>query len=680
MELPWSNLLAMANALTGTPWLYFVLYLQLSLHLSCFQIGLLMAYLYMVRWMANNIIIYLFDRLSRHYSIFLTLFCILVGISSLLVFFILSSYSTWMTNVDKSPSSYYWYLILASLTLFGSFYLSLGVLVESVILKSWGEYRMYFYGHHRSWSEWTVVCLTGMVGLICFLLSTFTADSDDDDDEQRDTVSYLLAPLFTGMITFGVCVMCLIALFKIQSMPSDPTSLGLTPSTPWLLKNAVLNPSDLLLMPSYFAPYKPYSLFGEPLSHISEEDASMVQRMTSHPSLIRESSRTSSQSAYSYTTTPLSIHNSNNNNGTSSSYGATMMNPTIDPPNFLSSWLNSTLWSGRRLNNTNTTYSYDPVSSPVNDDDVHNNNDDRSSNLHHQQQQYTLTPCWDTVPSYELALFSFTAPDMPSIAMLPFIMSWFNNKSNTNSTSNITGSVRYSTAAAAATANMANIFTPSLSGPLLINPPPIDNWKLLSLQLTMFLLGCDSAMLQMFLLVYLYVCLNLPMFLISLTGSCIILSEILLLTTVTKWIHGTNFTGMTSLIHATLIICSFSYLWLQSDNEITMIASLLLPFLSSGVFYLAWLVASDRVNTLVWSDQQRICQRAILSTLFCYVGPMVGACLTGAMISSSSHLSSLPYTSDNLLNNPVAFSSVYHSSIGLLAISFVVSWGWSADD
>jgi hypothetical protein len=144
MELPWSNLLAMANAMTGTPWLFFVLYLHVSLDLTLFQMGLLMAYLYLLRWMANNTVLYLFDRLSRHYSMFLILFCTLVGLSGLLVFIVLSSYSSLLVGVMDSGC--YWYIVFGVMTLFGAFYLSLGVLVESVILKSWGEYRMYFYG------------------------------------------------------------------------------------------------------------------------------------------------------------------------------------------------------------------------------------------------------------------------------------------------------------------------------------------------------------------------------------------------------------------------------------------------------------------------------------------------------------------------------------------------------
>lgn len=147
-----------------------------------------------------------------------------------------------------------------------------------------------------------------------------------------------------------------------------------------------------------------------------------------------------------------------------------------------------------------------------------------------------------------------------------------------------------------------------------------------------------------------------------------------------------SLTGMTTLIHATLITCAFSFLWLRPHHGIlTTLAAFLLPLVQSkynddttehsflffllpqgGAFYVAWLVMSDRVNTLVWSDTQRIFQRAILSTFFCTLGPMTGVILTGYLISNDL--------------DPPAFASVYHASIGLVALSFVVSWGWSADE
>ncbi|KAI8338397.1 hypothetical protein BC941DRAFT_422807 [Chlamydoabsidia padenii] len=346
-------------------------------------------------------------------------------------------------------------------------------------------------------------------------------------------------------------------------------------------------------------------------------------------------------------------------------------NPNADTLNFAPPWLGTHPLTGRRLSN-NTSYSYDPLGTSFMDDDEFGRDTitTTTSQLQQQQQQQQSSTLpvssWNTVPSYELALFSFVSPDMPSIATLPFLLYYLHDQDDLiHTATNMNPSTRYSTATAAATAApmMANTFMP---GPLLINPPPIDYWKLRSLQLTMFLLGCVSAMLQVFLFVYLYDCLDLPMMVIGLTGSCIILSEIVLLTTVTKWIHGMNLTGMTTLIHATLIVCSFSFLWLRPYHAFTTVAAFILPLLQSGVFYLAWLVTSDRINTLVWSDSQRIFQRAILSTLFCTLGPMVGVILTGYLIS------------DDL--QPSSFASVYHASIGLSALSFVVSWGWSTDE
>lgn len=54
--------------------------------------------------------------------------------------------------------------------------------------------------------------------------------------------------------------------------------------------------------------YKPYSLFGEPLSHISEEDSLMVGRSQYTPSLLRRDSHQSTCSANSVTTTMSYYH------------------------------------------------------------------------------------------------------------------------------------------------------------------------------------------------------------------------------------------------------------------------------------------------------------------------------------------------------------------------------------
>ncbi|KAI8066791.1 hypothetical protein BC940DRAFT_274473 [Gongronella butleri] len=678
MEVPWPNILALANALTGTPWIYFVFYMYLTLDLSCFRISLLMAYLYFVRLVATNVVIYFIEKRRRYARLFLTCWCAGSALACVLLF-------TWTAKLaPATTTSAVWSpMLLVLLTLFGCTYLSLGVLVETAILKSWGDYRIYFYGHHRPWLEWTLLCLTIVTGGACFMMDAAPAS--------LFAPSTLLYLLFCSTIVLGVGIMCFIVVFKSHSIPSGPTSsLGLTPSSPWI-KSAWMQPSDFMLLPSNFAPYKPYSLFGEPLSHISEEDASMLQRMQSY-SLMREASTATGTTAASYLSSsilpaPSLLHSLH------PSYGATSQASNNDEMASITGLPLPPPYHHRRY--SNTSFSYDLNTSPT----VHMDSPSASpllrptntaiqqpppllassaasSFLHHahphplamqpsqqpQQSQQTSvangshsnagylslmeTPVdapvaaaagWESVSSYELALFSFVPPDMPAIALLPFLL--------------VKG-------------DDGVIDSPGLW--TLINPPPVDAMQLHLLQLNTLLLGIISAFMQTFLFVYFYRVLQLPMVIVGLAGSCMIMAELLLLKTIPKWIHGIHVTRMTLFIHVVLIICSFGYIFLQPHSVTTMVAALLLPFFQSGVFNMAWLVASNRINSLVWSDHHRIFQRSVMSALYSCVGPMIGVTLAGYMISEDETMAS--------------FAQVYQTAIGFLVFSFILSWGWSDSD
>ncbi|CAO3621764.1 unnamed protein product [Cunninghamella blakesleeana] len=689
--MEWSNLLAMANAMTGAPWVFFTFYIYLTFYntLTCFQISLIMAYLYFIRWISTNIFIYIFDQREQFHSLFLSTCYILSGLSCIFIY--------------RLQFTLHWSLLLLSFTFFGVFYLSIGILIESVILKSWGDYRMYFYGHHRTWSEWTLFFLLGLIGLICYFFN-----NGKKDNEQ---LSYLFSLLFTIMVCVGTLIQCIIATLKTYSFPSDPSHLGLTPSTPWLQKNmtTTLPPSDFMFWPSQFAPYKPYSLFGEPLSHISEEDASIVQRITSTPSTIlldRELSHHShSSSIYSISTSNNNsspkirpIYSNHNNhpppfNHHSTSYGAIYSST----PNMLSNdhpFLNNPLFNNNNNSNdlddrrpSNASFTYDPPVILTNNNNNNNNNDDddyHSSFLFQQQQIYSssIHPHWESVPSYELALFSFIPPEIPSIAIFPILLSYLFLSSNSDSTSiksdsnmnqhhrsSSSSQQQYHHHSTFNKTNKNNNVIPSLPGPLLINPPPIDKWKIISLQLNMFILGCVSALMHVFLFIYFYAVLKIPIFFICFSGSMIFLSELILLTTVRKWIHNIHYTFMAILIHSVLITCSIAYLWIIPNNYFTIIASLLLPFLQGIIFYLAWLVTSNRINTLVWSDQQRMVQRSIMSTLFSCIGPIVGTILAGILVEDN-----------NMTLKSTSFSFIYQLCVGLLAFSFVLSWAWCEEE
>lgn len=130
---------------------------------------------------------------------------------------------------------------IVSCLLDGFFFQSIEVVIDSAIIKILNDYKI-LYGHERKWGKYTSAL---MMLVIAYFLK---------DDHDFDTLIIIL-------LLGSVALFLLSLSTSVQS--ADPTLL--------LGKQPLLNPEIV---------YKPYHLFGEHLSHISEEDASMLQRIT----------------------------------------------------------------------------------------------------------------------------------------------------------------------------------------------------------------------------------------------------------------------------------------------------------------------------------------------------------------------------------------------------------------
>lgn len=103
-----------------------------------------------------------------------------------------------------------------------------------------------------------------MTGLIGWLINI-------TEDRFLDTI--LLTMWITGMV-----FLLLISLLFTSVEPANATQLNISEEqAPLLLKNALHLTADQNSM--LFPSYRPYCIFGEQLSHISEEDASQLDRM-----------------------------------------------------------------------------------------------------------------------------------------------------------------------------------------------------------------------------------------------------------------------------------------------------------------------------------------------------------------------------------------------------------------
>lgn len=145
------------------------------------------------------------------------------------------------------------------------------------------------------WSKTTTIIMTGLVGWLINIT----------EDRFLDTV-------LVTMWMIGMVLLLLIALLFTSVEPANANQLDISEEqAPLLLKNALHLTADQNSIS--FPSYRPYSIFGEQLSHISEEDASQLDRIftNTEDSLRHVNSYDSTSSFYSGLHHHYSRHNNN---------------------------------------------------------------------------------------------------------------------------------------------------------------------------------------------------------------------------------------------------------------------------------------------------------------------------------------------------------------------------------
>lgn len=152
-------------------------------------------------------------------------------------------------------------------------------------------------------------------------------------------------------------------------------------------------------------------------------------------------------------------------------------------------------------------------------------------------------------------------------------------------------------------------------------------------------------------------------------------SQYLFLLLCYKWIPKFTATMSSAVVHAVLIICAFAYTWLRPDWPYVSGAAILLQTCQGIAFELIWLVITQLLGALLWTDEdQRITQVAKMSALYCGIGPALGALVVAFLVSSGEGNAAAELL---LLQG---FTLVFRCSVALTAASFVFSWGWSSSD
>lgn len=143
---------------------------------------------------------------------------------------------------------------------------------------------------------------------------------DDDHDFDTLMVTTLIGSVILFLLSLSTNVQPAdVSLLDIIQCPttSEDLTVVVDESSPFLTKQQAYTSFQQQEPTTTFIYYKPYSLFGEHLSNISEEDASMVQRMTTtHSTSIRPLPANSIQSSSSRMyrlpyTPPISCNNHN---------------------------------------------------------------------------------------------------------------------------------------------------------------------------------------------------------------------------------------------------------------------------------------------------------------------------------------------------------------------------------
>ncbi|KAI8375803.1 hypothetical protein BD560DRAFT_391946 [Blakeslea trispora] len=545
--LYWPKLLIASHAATKAIEAYIPLYLINQLHLTPLQASIFIAFVYLSR-VAFGLWTGLIDQqlIRFHTLVVFSSFISSVSVGILL----------WLAKLNISQTVS-WSLLTLTTLLNGLFYQPLDALIHSIIIKTLGDYRVLFYGSYIRWHKIVMVMMTGMIGLI----ASFIHDQ-------------YLNSLLIAIFILGMALLVLISIGGwVLIEPADPTELDINEEqAPLLLKNALHLTADQY---SQFPLYKPYSIFGEQLSHISEEDASQLDRM--------------------FTNTDESLRHVTSYN-------------SVDAPSFYSRTSDMMFYRHQGI-----------------EDDT------------------LLNESAPVVSSYALALLPLPTPTDPLVAALRLCQSaddldqelmqdgYYQQNSN-----------NYALA-------------------------KVNHWKTQTLSLTLFLLGMGYALINAFLLVYIYSVLEISISMISCLIIVHLLSETMVAWMVEKWFfHRLRLTLVTTCIHMALILCAIVYPCLKPNLSTTPIALLVLQACQASAFQLIWSSGADQVHLLYWNPLDRIKQRTKIAFLYSSLGPAIGVLLAGVILMSSEE--SKDYT------------LIYKICVALFSLSFVVSWGWTSKE
>ncbi|CEP18514.1 hypothetical protein [Parasitella parasitica] len=436
---------------------------------------------------------------------------------------------------------------------------------------------------------------------------------DDDHDFDTLMVTILIGSVILFLLSLSTTV-----------QPADPSLLGIVgneidETTP-LAKHA-LQPTETS---SSYVYYKPYSLFGEQLSHISEEDASMLQRMTT----------TNNSVSIRPLPRPTSVC-SGSSHLTNSTTNVYNQHVSFTAPAAATEYEDSACFFHPILPSN-----YPPSFHPS-----------------HQFNPYQISYELENSPtSFELARLPYPPVQSLVIVLITLVPGYTQNQPSCHPNSQIQTTTTpeeeyYHQCSIAAHHHQQQ-----------------SKWILKSFICSILCLGVVFGMTQSLLYIYLHDILKFPMHLLGIIGLTTIFAELLASKLVIKIIQSFSLPVIIGTAHIVLVSCAFIYTWLQSGFILTKVAVVILQFLQCFSFHSIWLLAAHQVDSVILTDHKRMLLKGGMAALYSSLGPAVGILLMGYLVSSPN---------DDMFGN---YTSVYQFAAGLSVISAILSWEWSTTD
>ncbi|KAI8097502.1 uncharacterized protein BX664DRAFT_326564 [Halteromyces radiatus] len=670
----WPKFLTIAHGVASSVHVFLPLYFFHLLHFSYYRIAILLAIALTTRTIACGFWTAWVDQ--RDIQLHGVLTSLLTGLGAASLVLLLSvPPDTWLS----------WPAAILCMVLDGWFFQPLGCLIDGIIIKILGDYKL-LYESERRWGKISLGITA--LGIGCFL----------DDDYDFDTLM--------GTVLVG-CVALFLLSLSTTVQPADPLSLGLQTdeqsmeTSPLLAKppllsqyyidenrfdhhqrnhqqsqshmtyntnheshpysltsystttNAFNNTENLrssfdtvtAMTSSYssYQPYKPYSLFGDHLSHISEEDVNMLQQIPSTPprasSIISTNTNSLNylldNSTYQFTPITYCLPSS----------------PSLSPPTPSSS-------------GPFTSFCYSSPPPPPPSSSIPTS----SSSYIIDSTYYGDTPdtmdCSSfldsTFMSMSLALLPFPPGDIPMVVLITIFprfqpLSFYRHQSYQQQQ----------------VLEQQEIQSNSLAQIQEVDSYQEDDkmddtkeeWSYLLIMSSCFLLGLAYTPLILWSPLIYYDYFGLPMHSVGMMILVGCLSDVMATGSISVILEKFSFRWCIIVLHAILMICIFIYAWMPSGQVQywwSLMCLFVLHIISSSSIQMLWLMASYQVDLLYLTNcQDRMMLRGKMSALYSSFGPAFGSLVLGWLVTMGW-----------------SFYMIYLFTFMLIPISAFLALGW----